>query len=778
MGKHRKDETDEPRTGAEGTNGSPVGGGSEDATVTSGTPSPAATPSSPATPPPAPERIPDEELERLRSGTHHDPHSVYGCHRTAEGSVIRTMQPGAVRVDLVLADGEVPMEPAGDGLFEAVLPRTEVPDYRFRITDSDGAHRMTADGYRFLPTLGDVDIHLVGEGRHERLWTVLGAHVRTYPTPGGPVTGTSFAVWAPNARGVSVIGPFCGWNPTALPMRALGASGVWELFVPGVGDGAVYKYCVRGADGRTIDHADPLATATEVPPATGSRVYTSDFEWTDSAWMAERAERDHFHSPMSVLEVHVGSWRPGLGYRELAEQLAEHVLATGFTHVELMPVAEHPFGGSWGYQVSSYYAPSSRFGSADELRYLIDHLHSRGIGVFVDWVPAHFPKDEWSLGRFDGTPLYEHPDPRRGEQLDWGTYVFDFGRHEVRNFLVANALYWAEEYHVDGLRVDAVASMLYLDYSRPEGQWVPNVHGGRENLEAISFLQEVNATVKREHPGLLTVAEESTSWPGVTAPTSDGGLGFSMKWNMGWMNDTLRYTGLDPIHRSHHHGEITFSMMYAWSERFVLPLSHDEVVHGKGSMWERMPGDSAARAAGIRALYAYMWAHPGKKLLFQGLEFGQTREWNESDGVGWGDLEGWEGEFHRGILAAVTDINARYAESPALWALDDDPAGFSWIDANDSASNALSFLRTDGRGETIACVINFSGRALDEHRIGLPYRGRWEEILNTDAETYEGTGVGNLGGVRAEPTPWHGRPYSATVGVGPLSAVWFRHTED
>jgi len=442
----------------------------------------------------------------------------------------------------------------------------------------------------------------------------------------------------------------------------------------------------------------------------------------------------------------------------------------------LMPVAEHPFGGSWGYQVSSYFAPTSRFGTPDDLRYVIDHLHSRGIGVLVDWVPAHFPKDEWSLGRFDGTPLYEHADPRRGEQPDWGTYVFDFGRHEVRNFLVANALYWAEEFHIDGLRVDAVASMLYLDYSREAGEWTPNIHGGRENLEAISFLQEVNATLAREHPGFLTVAEESTSWGGVTSPTYTGGLGFSMKWNMGWMNDTLRYVGLDPIYRGFHHGEITFSMMYAWSERFVLPLSHDEVVHGKGSMWERMPGTSWDRAAGIRSLYAYMWAHPGKKLLFQGLEFGQTTEWDADKGVAWENLEGWEGEYHRGILACVRDLNARYAENPGLWSLDDDPSGFSWIDANDAAHNTLSFLRTDHAGNTVACVVNFSGAALGDYRIGLPEDGYWEEILNTDASAYEGSGAGNLGGVHAEPAPHHGRPYSAAITVGPRATVWFRHT--
>ena len=769
MGKHKKQDPATVRPRPEKTSSS-----SPSSPAARATPGPAATPVPDAAPRPTP--LTGEVLGRLRAGTHHDPHSVYGAHRDGDGSVVRTMQPGAVSVEIDFGDRTVPMEPVSDGLFQAALPEAEVPDYRFRVAYADGHTRTVADGYRFLPTLGEVDLHLIGEGRHERLWDALGAHVRTYDSPGGPVTGTSFAVWAPNARGVSVVGDFCGWNPVALPMRSIGSSGVWELFVPDVGDGAVYKYRVRGADGRTVDHADPMAVATEVPPATASKVFTSAYEWNDDEWIAARATRDHSRSPMTILEVHVGSWRPGLDYREFAHQLAEHVLSTGFTHVELMPVAEHPFGGSWGYQVSGYFAPTSRFGSPDDLRYVIDHLHSHGIGVLVDWVPAHFPKDEWSLGRFDGTPLYEHGDPRRGEQPDWGTYVFDFGRREVRNFLVANALYWADEFHVDGLRVDAVASMLYLDYSRDEGQWTPNIHGGRENLEAISFLQEVNATVHRKHPGVLTVAEESTSWGGVTAPTYTGGLGFSMKWNMGWMNDTLQYVGLDPIYRGYHHGEITFSLMYAWSERFVLPLSHDEVVHGKGSMWERMPGSSWDRAAGIRSLYAYMWAHPGKKLLFQGLEFGQTTEWNAERGVAWDDLEGWEGEYHRGIRDCVRDLNARYAENPGLWALDDDPSGFSWIDANDSEHNTLSFLRTDHDGSTVACVVNFSGAPLGDYRIGLPEGGYWEEILNTDAEAYEGSGAGNYGGVHAEQISHHGRPYSAAITVGSRATVWFRHT--
>lgn len=722
-----------------------------------------------------------EDMARLASGTHHDPHSVLGSHRDGSLSVIRTLAPGAEKVEAVFADRVVPLAHVEDSLYATSLgpalgANGGAPHYQLRITYPDGHQRMVAEGYRYLPTLGEMDLYLIGEGRHEQLWSVLGANPKTYDSPTGPVSGTAFAVWAPNARGVSVVGDFCGWNPLAYPMRSLGSTGVWELFIPEVGHGATYKFCVRGADGRTVDHADPLARWSEVPPATGSRVFDSTYQWGDHDWVRHRTEHgfEHSREPMSVYEVHVGSWRKGLGYRELALELAEYVSARGFTHVELLPVAEHPFGGSWGYQVTGYYCPTSRFGDPDDFRFFVDHLHSRGIGVIVDWVPAHFPKDEWALGRFDGTACYEHPDPRRGEHPDWGTYIFDFGRREVRNFLVANALYWAKEFHIDGLRVDAVASMLYLDYSREGDNWLPNIHGGRENLDAISFLQEVNATLERTAPGVITIAEESTAWPGVTAPTSTGGLGFARKWNMGWMNDTLQYTGRDPIHRQYHHGEITFSAVYAWSEKYVLPFSHDEVVHGKGSMWQRQHGDVWARAAQLRSLYSYMWAHPGKKLMFMGLEFGQTTEWSENDGVAWDNLEGWESEHHIGVLDLVSRLGALYKQIPALYRLDDDPAGFQWIEAGDADNNVLPFLRTDGEGDWLACVVNFSGTTYHDYRIGLPEPGWWEPVLDTADKAFWGGGAMNTEARHTEPEPWHGREQSLTVGLAPFAAVWLR----
>jgi 1,4-alpha-glucan branching enzyme len=602
---------------------------------------------------------------------------------------------------------------------------------------------------------------------------VLGAHVRTYDTPGGAVTGTSFAVWAPNARGVRVTGDFDFWSGAALPMRSLGSSGVWELFVPDVVDGARYKYKILGADSQWRDKADPMAFATEIPPATASVVHTASYEWADEQWLAHRASTNPYTAPMSIYEVHLGSWRMGLSYRELAEHLVNYVVDAGFTHVEFLPVAEHPFGGSWGYQVSSYYAPSARFGNPDEFRYLIDALHAAGIGVIVDWVPAHFPKDAFALARFDGTALYEHADPRRGEQPDWGTYVFDFGRREVRNFLVANALYWLEEFHVDGLRVDAVASMLYLDYSRGEGQWVPNVHGGRENLEAVSFLQEMNATVYKRVPGAVTIAEESTSWPGVTRATHLGGLGFGFKWDMGWMHDTLSYLSRAPIHRQYHHNDLTFSMMYFYSENFVLPISHDEVVHGKGTLLNKIPGDRWQQMATLRAMYAYMWAHPGKQLLFMGQEFAQGGEWSEARSLDWWLLDAPD---HRGMHRLVRDLNHRYRETSSLWSQDSDPAGFHWIDANDAAGNVYSFLRFGSDGSALACIANFSAVPHDHYRLGLPYAGRWDEIVNTDAEAYLGSGVGNWGGVDAVADSWHGQPASTTLRVPPLGALWLRHS--
>ena len=712
-----------------------------------------------------------DELNRLVEGAHHDPHSVLGAHPTGDGrTVIRTLRPEASRVTAIVDGARTPLEPLhSGGVFGGVVDGAP-SDYRLEVVYGEESF-LVDDPYRWLPTLGDVDLHLIGEGRHENLWQVLGAHVRSYDTPGGEVTGTSFAVWAPSARGVRVTGDFDYWSGRGFPMRAMGSSGVWELFVPDVGDGARYKFQVLGADGVRREKADPMAFATEVPPATASVVYTAGHEWGDADWLASRATTQLHSSPMSIYEVHIGSWRQGLSYRQLADELVAHVRETGFTHVEFLPVAEHPFGGSWGYQVSSYYAPSARFGSPDDFCYLVDQLHQAGIGVIVDWVPAHFPKDAWALARFDGTPLYEHADPRRGEQPDWGTFVFDFGRREVRNFLVANALYWLEEFHVDGLRVDAVASMLYLDYSRKAGEWLPNVYGGRENLDAVAFLQEVNATVYRRVPGAVTIAEESTDWPGVTRATHLGGLGFGFKWNMGWMHDTLGYISHEPIHRQYHHHEMTFSMMYAYSENYVLPISHDEVVHGKGSLLHKVPGDRWQQMATVRTLYAYMWAHPGKQLLFMGQEFAQGGEWSEGRSLDWWLLEAPD---HRGVARLVTDLNRVYRETAALWSQDTDPAGFGWIDADDVAGNVLSFLRFGSDGSILACVANFSPVPHEQYVLGLPRSGRWDEVVNTDADVYFGSGVGNFGGVSAVDEPAHGRPASARLRVPPLGALWLR----
>ena len=720
----------------------------------------------------APDRV---DFDRLLAGEHHDPHSVLGAHEYGDHTVIRAYRPHAVEVAAIVGPHRYSLRHLEGGLFAVALPFVNLIDYRLEVSyqGADGAldvHRV-ADGYRFLPTLGEVDLHLFNEGRHERLWEILGAHPRTFTTPDGEVKGVAFAVWAPNAKGVSLIGGFNRWDGNEAQLRVLGSSGVWELFWPGFSVGGLYKFRVHGADGVVTDRADPFAFATEVPPQTASKVTTSNYVWRDEEWMTRRAKKNPVFEPMGTYEVHLASWRPGLSYRQLASELTEYVVSQGFTHVEMLPVAEHPFGGSWGYQVTSYYAPTSRLGDPDDFRALVDALHQAGIGVIMDWVPAHFPKDAWALGRFDGTPLYEHSDPRRGEQLDWGTYVFDFGRPEVRNFLVANALYWLEEFHIDGLRVDAVASMLYLDYSRPDDGWRPNIHGGRENLEAVQFLQEMNATVHKAAPGIVTVAEESTSWPGVTRPTNLGGLGFSMKWNMGWMNDTLDYISRDPVHRSYHHHEMTFSLLYAFSENFVLPISHDEVVHGKGTLWDRMPGNDHMKASGLRSLLAYQWAHPGKKLLFMGQEFGQRAEWSEERGVDWFQLG--EGGFSNGILRMVHDLNDIYRTHPALWTHDSSPEGYSWIDANDSASNVLSFLRFGSDDSMIACVFNFSGSEHTRYRLGLPRSGRWREVLNSDADIYNGAGVGNFGAVEAVDEPCHGRPASAVMVLPPLSALWF-----
>lgn len=715
------------------------------------------------------------ELQQLVDGQHSDPHRLLGVH----GTTVRSFRPDAHGMSLVLPDGAtVAMARIHEaGVFEGELPSPEMADtYRLCADYGSGPGFVFDDPYKAWPTLGEMDLHLLGEGRHRALWRVLGAHHRCHQG----VDGTSFAVWAPNAQSVRVVGDWNYWDGRVQPMRSLGSSGVWELFVPGVEAGARYKFEMIASDGRRILKADPFAFATEVPPGTASIVADEpSHAWNDDAWMQARADNDHLATPMSVYEMHIGSWRHKqnahgdwvpLTYREMADELPDYLAELGFTHVEFMPVAEHPFGGSWGYQVSAYYAPSSRFGNAEDLRYLIDVLHQRGIGVIIDWVPAHFPRDDFALAQFDGTALYEHADPRQGSHPDWGTLVFNFGRNEVRNFLIANALFWLQEFHVDGLRVDAVASMLYLDYSRKAGEWVPNQFGGRENLEAVSFLKEMNETVYGEVPGVMTIAEESTAWPAVSKPTYVGGLGFGFKWNMGWMHDTLEYFQQDPVYRRYHQNSLTFGLVYAWSENFVLPLSHDEVVHGKGSMINKMPGDRWQQMANLRALYAWMWAHPGKQLIFMGGEIAQDREWSHDRSLDWHLLEH---DTHRGVRSLVAALNEQYRALPALYTRDFAPDGFRWIDASDADNNVLSFLRISADGsQQLACIANLSPVPHEGYRVGLPVGGPWTEVLNTDATEYAGSGMGNSGGVWADEEQWHGLPHSALVTLPPLAVLW------
>ncbi len=618
-------------------------------------------------------------------------------------------------------------------------------------------------------SLGELDLHLIGEGRHEELYAKLGAHVVE--------DGVFFAVWAPNARAVSVVGDFNSWDGSAHRMQLVGSSGIWELFVPGVEPGVRYKYELLSADGELLLKADPYAQEAERPPKTASIVYQPRHEWSDDAWLARRRERDPLREPVSIYEVHLGSWRLNpldgnrrLTYEELADELAAYATDLGYTHVELMPVMWHPFAGSWGYQVTGYFAPDPRHGSPDQLKAFVDRLHNAGVGVILDWVPAHFPRDEFGLARFDGTALYEHQDPRRGYHPDWGTLVFNFGRHEVRNFLIASALFWLREYHVDGIRVDAVASMLYLDYSRSEGEWVPNEFGGREDLDAVAFLKQLNEVIYAREPGIISAAEESTAWPGVSRPTYLGGLGFGFKWNMGWMHDTLRYFQQDPIYRRYHHHELTFSLMYAFSENFILPLSHDEVVHGKGSLYGKVAGDHWQKLANLRALYAYMWAHPGKKLLFMGGELAQIAEWSHERSLDWHLLEQPD---HAGIQRLVRDLNRLYVDEPALWELDSDPAGFWWLEPNDADANVVAFARaSQGGSRVLVFVANLSPVPRVGYRLGLPRACRWREALNTDSTFYGGSDLGNLGGVEPEPVPWHDQPVSAEVTLPPLAAVW------
>ncbi|MFJ9152182.1 1,4-alpha-glucan branching enzyme [Streptomyces sp. NPDC102270] len=719
-------------------------------------------PSGPAPCAPAPALDPADR-SRLLAGAHHDPHALLGAHPVEGGVVFRALRPFARAVSVVIDGERRRLASEGDGLFSGVLSLDAIPDYTLLVAYADGEQEVH-DPYRFLPALGETDLHLIREGRHEQLWKALGAEPMTHEG----VTGTRFTVWAPNAQGVRVAGEFTFWDGQQFPMRSLGASGVWELFLPGIGEGARYKFEITSRHGHRFLKSDPMARSTEVPPATASVVTSSHFEWGDREWMARRGEIPVHRAPFSVYEVHLPTWRKGLTYRQLAEQLPAYVKDMGFTHVELMPVAEHPFGGSWGYQVTGFYAPTSRLGTPDDFRYLVDALHRAGIGVIMDWVPAHFPKDDWALARFDGDPLYEPGDSRRAEHPDWGTYEFDFGRVEVRNFLVANAVYWCEEFHIDGLRVDAVASMLYLDYSRDSGQWSPNVFGGREDLDAVAFLQEMNATVYRRAPGVVTIAEESTAWDGVTRPTDSGGLGFGLKWNMGWMHDSLGYISHEPVHRKYHHNEMTFSMVYAYSENYVLPISHDEVVHGKQALVSKMPGDWWQQRANHRAYLGFMWAHPGKQLLFMGQEFAQGAEWSESHGPDWWLLDpayGAEAD-HRGVRDLVRDLNTVYRVTPALWERDTDPGGFRWVVGDAAEDNVFAFLRFDAAGGPLLAVSNLSPVVREDYRLtvpdGLPL---WQESLNTDAARYGGGDIVRRDPVKAEDG-------ALRLTLPPLATVW------
>jgi 1,4-alpha-glucan branching enzyme len=718
---------------------------------------------------------PADEIARLVCGVHHDPHAILGTHAAPGGTVVRAFHPDANRAALVAPNGgTLRMEPLGDGLWAALVEGLAPGTFRYRVRFGfpDGNDWERDDPYRFGPTLGEVDLHLIGEGTHERLYDVLGAHPRTLDG----TAGVSFAVWAPNARSVRLVGAFDRWDGRLLPMRSMGASGVWEIFVPAIGAGELYKYEIVGRDGVLRTKADPLSFSMEVRPATASRVWdTTTFAWTDDGWMAERATRDPYRSAMAAYEVHLGSWMRNedgswLGYRQAAKELVEHCRAFGFTHVELLPVAEHPFDGSWGYQVTGYYAPTARFGAPDDFAAMVDTLHAAGIGVIVDWVPAHFPTDDFALRRFDGTPLYEHADPQRGEHPDWGTLIFDFGRPEVRNFLVANALFWFDRYHVDGLRVDAVASMLYLDYSRKAGDWTPNRYGGRENLEAIAFLREVNEKVYGRFPGAVTIAEESTAFPGITRPTYVGGIGFGFKWDMGWMHDTLKYFVEDPVHRRFHHDKLTFRGLYKDTEQFVLPLSHDEVVHGKGSLLRKMPGDDWQRFANLRLLLVDMWGQPGKKLLFMGAEIGMWEEWSHDRSLPWHLLDE---PMHRGLATFVEDLGRVYRETPALWRADHEPDGFAWIDASDVESSVFSWIRRAG-DDLAVVVLNLTPVPRQPYRLGLPRDGRWTEVLNSDSEHYGGSNLGNLGGIDAADESWHGQPASAELTLPPLSGLILR----
>ncbi len=720
------------------------------------------------------------EIAALLQGAHSDPFRVLGPHRAGDDLVVRIFRPEAKEIQIVSADDRTKTYPAErlhiEGLYQATVPNeTRAFSYFVKVIAFDGSEQTLRDPYCYGPIMGEMDLHLFAEGTDQRLYDKFGAHLREI----GNDRGVYFAVWAPNAGRVSVVGDFNGWDGRVHPMRKLLGGGVWEIFIPGVSEGAHYKYEIRARSGALLLKSDPFGFFSQHGKQTSSMVYDlTRYQWSDAEWMAARPKKVWHRSAVSIYEVHLGSWRRvaeqgnrSLSYLEFAETLLPYVLEMGFTHLELMPIAEHPFEGSWGYQVTNYYAPTSRFGAPDELRHFVDACHRAGVGVIMDWVPAHFPKDAHGLAEFDGTDLYEHADPRQGEHQDWGTLIFNFGRNEVRNFLTANALFWLEQYHIDGLRVDAVASMLYLDYSRQPGQWIPNQFGGRENLEAVRFLKQTNELCYANFPGVMTIAEESTAWPGVSRPTYLGGLGFGLKWNMGWMHDFLHYMALDPVYRRYHQNSVTFSIMYAFQEHFVLVLSHDEVVHGKGSMINKMPGDEWQKFANLRMFYAWMYGHPGKKLIFMGGEFGQWREWNHDAELDWHLLGGAR---HDGLRRLVQHLNHTYRNEPALWDLDDTYEGFEWIDFHDADNCVVAFLRRSQAGDILAFVVNATPIVRYNYRLGVPNEGFYREIINTDGETYGGSNVGNFGGLPSEAIEWQAHAHSIVINLPPLAVVAFK----
>jgi len=710
-----------------------------------------------------------EALQALIEARHHDPFSILGRHEEQGQTVIRVFAPHSQSLSLKLRD-EVFTRLGESDLFEWRGQDKDIPKYyQLERCDSSGQTHEFYDPYSFPVLLSEFDLHLFGEGKHLHVYNILGAKLESIDG----IAGVRFATWAPNAERVSVVGDFNHWDGRCHPMRSRGSSGVWELFIPGLNAGGLYKFEIRNREtGAVMGKTDPYAQQMELRPSTASIIFQTDYQWQDEAWLTQREAHDWLHQPMSIYELHLGSWQRGewgefLSYRELAERLVDYVKQLGFTHIELMPITEHPLDASWGYQTTGYFAPTSRFGAPDEFRYFVDLCHQHGIGVLLDWVPAHFPRDSHALAEFDGSALYEHADPRLGAHPDWGTLIYNYGRNEVRNFLLSSAIFWLKEFHIDGLRVDAVASMLYLDYSREAHDWLPNIHGGNENLEAITFLRELNTVTHREHPGTLVMAEESTAWPQVTRPTELGGLGFSMKWNMGWMHDSLKYLSHEPVHRSYHQDKLSFGLLYLFSENFILPFSHDEVVHGKASLLDKMPGDEWQRFANLRLLYIYMFTYPGKKLLFMGCEFGQGREWDFNAQLDWYVLDY---PRHEGVQKLVTDLNRLYLSMPALHQYDFDPQGFEWIDCHDAPQSVISFMRkSDDR--FLVVVLNFTPIPREDYRIGVPQAGRYQEIFNSDSTYYTGTNVGNGAGIETEAIPWMDRPCSLSLVLPPLAGI-------